>query len=64
MDNLEQLEEDYSPVPVNPVWYWYRWNADHGARESVLLAMEKDAERYDELKERRYRYAPAKGPRL
>lgn len=63
MNNLEQLDDESWGNP-NPVWYWYRWNANQGARESVLLAMEKDAERYDELKERRYRYEPTKGPRL
>ena len=52
-----------TPVSVNPIWYWYRWNAEHNARPEVLEAMEKDAERYDELRSRRYRYEPARGPR-
>ena len=61
--NNEQLEDE-SWVSPNPIWYWYRFNANNGAREDVLEAMEKDAERYDVLRERRHSYEPARGPRF
>lgn len=62
--NNDELKVEEARVPQNPVWYWYRWLANNGAHESVLEAIEKDAERYDVLRERKYSYEPARGPRL
>lgn len=61
--NNDEFKVEEERVPQNPCWYWYRWLANNGARESVLEAIEKDAERYDVLRERRHTYEPARAVR-